>query len=199
MHRRTFLPSLSPSRPALGGLVLLTALVAGCSTPQHRAPVEERRGAPPRPAATVPPASGVSTAPAAQAEPVRPPLPGAENAGKPGYYSVRPGDTLIRIALDHGQPWRELVRWNALENPNQIEVGQVLRVVPPGADPNTAASRPVVSARVESRPLDAKPAVPAAGGAAAPAGAVAGPSSAPAVAGATAPSAAPSPAPKTTM
>lgn len=58
-------------------------------------------------------------------------LPGAENAGKPGYYSVRPGDTLIRIALDTGHTWKDLARWNALDNPNLIEVGQVLRIIPP--------------------------------------------------------------------
>jgi lipoprotein NlpD len=66
----------------------------------------------------------------AVAEPARP-LPGAENAGKPGYYTVRQGDTLIRIALEHGQNWRDIVRWNAIDNPNVIEVGQVLRVAPP--------------------------------------------------------------------
>lgn len=60
-------------------------------------------------------------------------LPGAENAGKPGYYSVRPGDTLIRIALDTGHTWKDLARWNGLDNPNLIEVGQVLRIIPPVA------------------------------------------------------------------
>jgi lipoprotein NlpD len=57
-------------------------------------------------------------------------LPGSENAGKPGYYSVRPGDTLTKIALDHGQAWRDIAKWNGLDNPNVIEVDQVLRVVP---------------------------------------------------------------------
>ena len=60
-------------------------------------------------------------------------LPGAENAGKPGYYTVQRGDTLMRIGLDNGQAWRDLVRWNNLSNPDVIEVGQVLRVAPPGA------------------------------------------------------------------
>lgn len=69
---------------------------------------------------------------AAAAAPVPLP-PGAENAGKPGYYTVKQGDTLIRIALENGQSWRDLVRWNSLDNPNRIEIGQVLRVVPPGA------------------------------------------------------------------
>lgn len=60
-------------------------------------------------------------------------LPGSENAGKPGYYTVQRGDTLTRIGLDNGQGWRDLARWNNLTNPDLIEVGQVLRVAPPGA------------------------------------------------------------------
>jgi LysM repeat protein len=58
----------------------------------------------------------------------------ADAAVKPGYYTVKPGDTLIRIGLDHGQNWRDIIRWNAIENPNLIEVGQVLRVLPPSAE-----------------------------------------------------------------
>jgi lipoprotein NlpD len=65
-------------------------------------------------------------------------LPGAENAGKPGYYTVRQGDTLTRIGLDNGQAWRDLAKWNNLDNPNLIETGQVIRVVPPNAAVETA-------------------------------------------------------------
>ena len=71
---------------------------------------------------------------------------------------VKPGDTLIRIALENGQNWKDLVKWNGLDNPNVIEVGQVLRVVPPGTDPALAQTRPVAAARVETRPLTATPA-----------------------------------------
>lgn len=87
-------------------------------------------------------------------------LAGAENAGKPGYYTVRPGDTLFRIALDSGQPWRDIQAWNGLANPNLLEVGQVLRVVPPPsapvaavAAPATASASPVTSTGVVARPL----------------------------------------------
>ena len=59
-------------------------------------------------------------------------MPGSDNAGKPGFYTVQRGDTLTRIALDNGQAWRDLARWNQLSNPDVIEVGQVLRVSPPG-------------------------------------------------------------------
>jgi lipoprotein NlpD len=68
------------------------------------------------------------------------PLPGAENAGKPGYYTIKPGDTLIKIGLEHGQSWKDIARWNNLDNPNVIEVGQVVRVVPPGSTGSAAAS-----------------------------------------------------------
>lgn len=56
---------------------------------------------------------------------------GFEHAGKPGYYTVKPGDTLMRIALENGQSPRDIAAWSQVENPNRIEVGQVLRVAPP--------------------------------------------------------------------
>lgn len=49
----------------------------------------------------------------------------------PGYYTVKKGDTLTRIALDNGQNYRDLVTWNNLANPNDIKIDQVLRVLPP--------------------------------------------------------------------
>ena len=136
------------------------ALVAGCASSSHRAPVEDRQPAAARPVDTSPPPTPVVVVPPpALAEPAKPPLPGAENAGKPGYYSVKPGDTLIRIATDSGQTWRDVARWNNIENPNLIEVGQVLRVVPPGVvvDANGVVTRPVApQGRVDGRPLDGK-------------------------------------------
>jgi lipoprotein NlpD len=96
-------------------------------------------------------------------------LPGAENAGKPGYYTVKQGDTLFRIALDNGQNWRDVQAWNNLANANAIEVGQVLRVQPPApmvapSAPTTGvASTPVNPAGVVARPLtDTSPAAPVA-------------------------------------
>jgi len=105
------------------GVSLLVAVVlglAGCgSTNLNRAPVEERPGR------TMP-------APVASTEvPGVKQAPGFENAGKIGYYTVKPGDTLLKIALEHGQSFRDLANWNQLDNPNRIEVGQVLRVIAP--------------------------------------------------------------------
>ena len=49
----------------------------------------------------------------------------------PGYYRVKRGDTVLRIALDQGQSYRDIVRWNNLTDPNLIEVDQLLLVRPP--------------------------------------------------------------------
>ncbi len=146
------------------------ALMAGCSNTPNRAPVEDRMAI--RSVAVSAPASGPGTA-----DPTKT-LPGAENAGKPGYYAVKPGDTLIRVGLDNGQNWKDLVKWNNLDNPNIIEVGQVIRVLPPGVDPNAATVKPVTTAKIESKPLDGKAAAPAAGASAAAPSAPAAPISA---------------------
>lgn len=143
-------------------LLLAAALLAGCASPRRSpAPVEDRGGVPR--SVTVAPASG---------EPARV-LPGAENAGKPGYFTVRPGDTLLRIALESGQNWRDIARWNNLDNPNVIEVGQVLRVTPP-----TAAPAAAVAVAPAAPPASA--AMPAASAASAPASAARAPAPAPA-------------------
>ncbi len=191
--------SLSVTRVAEVCCVLLVAALAGCASADHRAPVEDRRPAASRPAVSPPsgtPAPAAPAAPgtAATADPAKPPLPGWENAGKPGYYTVKPGDTLIRLGLENGQNWRDIARWSGLENPNVIEVGQVLRVVPPAPDPNAVTVRPVAPAgRVESRPLDAKPPV-AGASASAPAGSASAPTVV--VPAATPPAAAAAPAPR---
>ena len=144
-------------------LTLVTAglLLVGCARSLNNAPVEDRGTGLNRPNASASNGDSVKS------------LYGAENAGKPGYYTVKPGDTVIRIGLETGQNFRDIVRWNMLENPNIIEVGQVLRVMPPVVEGVT--TRPVTagtaSAAGSSRPA-----------ANAPLGAVAGvPAAAPAV------------------
>ncbi|MBX9792858.1 MAG: LysM peptidoglycan-binding domain-containing protein, partial [Burkholderiaceae bacterium] len=101
-------------------------LLTACASTSNRAPVEVRH-APAKPTPTAPASTDVP------AEPSTVP-PVADNSGKPGYYTVKPQDTLLKIALDNGQNWKDLARWNGIENPNIIEIGQVLRVIPPGAD-----------------------------------------------------------------
>jgi lipoprotein NlpD len=67
----------------------------------------------------------------------------------PGYYRVKRGDTLIRIALDQGQSYRDIVRWNNLTDPNLIEVDQLLLVRPPA---NAMTVKPLTSAAATPAP-----------------------------------------------
>jgi len=149
---------------------VVLALLGGCASPQYRAPVEDR-------GTRAPSAAAAASAPAA--EPAKP-LPGAENAGKPGYYTVKPGDTMIRVGLESGQNWRDIARWNNIDNPNLLEVGQVLRVVAPGADTAATTARAVPPTKIEARPLDGSASAPAAAAASAPVPAVPAPAAAPA-------------------
>jgi lipoprotein NlpD len=138
---------------------LVTLALVGCGSKPTKAPVEDRKPAKPLSSAPVT-GNTAPSAPAVVGDALKP-LPGAENAGRAGYYTVKPGDTMIRIGLENGQNWRDVVRWNGIENPNQIEVGQVLRVVPPGVDAAAVAARGVAMPQVDARPLDGK-ALPAA-------------------------------------
>ena len=125
--------------------VLLTLVACGTRT-VNRAPVEERM-----PTSSTPVGSEAIVV-----------LPqGFENAGKPGYYTVKPGDTLTRIALEHGQSPGDIALWSQLQDPNRIEVDQVLRVVPPVNHEVVVqpVTKPTVSAGSLTKPAAAASAV----------------------------------------
>ncbi|HET7773233.1 MAG TPA: peptidoglycan DD-metalloendopeptidase family protein [Burkholderiaceae bacterium] len=81
---------------------------------------------------------------------------------------VQRGDTLFKIALEMGQAWRDIAAWNSLDDPNRIEVGQTLRVLPPEGGA-VAQAAPVRMGTVEPRTA-AAPAPAGAAAAPAPAG-----------------------------
>lgn len=122
-------------------VAIALAGLAACTT-RHPAPVVDR----------VPiGAENTGPRPAAKSAPAKPSSSAALHDGT--FYTVKRGDTLFGIALDHGADYRELAQWNRLENPSKIQVGQVLRVKPPD-EPAVQVGRTRVIARVESRPLD---------------------------------------------
>ena len=128
--------------------------LSGCSTPMSRAPVEDRSTV--TQGATLA-ASKPSTETPVSAPIDSKPLPNLTNsqfAGKPGYYTVKPGDTVMQISRNINQNWRDIVKWNNLDNPNQVETGQVLRVVPPEGS--------VVKPPVVATPVTPTPPVPSA-------------------------------------
>lgn len=112
-------------------LAALAAILLGACASRTPAPVVERGGGAP--------AKG-SAAVAAPARPVE-------------FHTVKKGDTLYSIALEHGQAYRDVAAWNNIDNPNVIRVGQQLRVAPPEG---VAVAKPVAApAAVEARPLAA--------------------------------------------
>jgi len=120
----------------------LVASVAGCSV-RTGAPVVDR--AQERTAAAAKPAVAAKPAP----------RPGD---ARPEFHTVRKGDTLYSIALDHGLDYRELAQWNGVTETSVIGIGQQLRLSPPAAAPSAAA--PLKSAPVvQARPLDGTPVI----------------------------------------
>jgi lipoprotein NlpD len=109
-------------------------LIAGCSTPRTKpASVTDRSGG------------------SASYEPA-----------PPGYYRVKKGDTLARIALDHGQAPRDVAQWNKAENPNfnpnVIEVGDLILVKAPAS---AKVAKPVEKKSIATDKADAPAPAPA--------------------------------------
>ncbi|MBN8474396.1 peptidoglycan DD-metalloendopeptidase family protein [Sulfuritalea sp.] len=121
-------------------LLVLLPVLGGCASTVP-APVEDRA--------------------AAQASMPTTPVATGTAAESRGMYTVKKGDTLYSIALDHGQDYKDIAAWNNLENPNLIKVGQQLRVAPEEGSP-VAVAKPVTS----SAPVEVKPVAAQSGGAA---------------------------------
>ncbi|MFN7086979.1 MAG: LysM peptidoglycan-binding domain-containing protein, partial [Burkholderiales bacterium] len=104
-----------PRLGVLAGVVCL--LVAGCVA-KRPAPVIER---------------APQAKPAVPAQPPAAVKPAPRQAETPAeFYTVRAGDTLYNIALDHGLDYRELAAWNNIDAA-KIRIGQRLRLTPPPA------------------------------------------------------------------
>jgi lipoprotein NlpD len=126
--------------PAFLIVIGLAVLVAGCMT-RAPAPVVDRA---PFPSTRPVPAPTLEAAPARAPE-------------APPTYTVKRGDTLYQIALDHGLDYRELAAWNNIENVNVIRVGQLLALGPPGGIEGGVVTAPLVTTApvtpsVETRP-----------------------------------------------
>ncbi|MBB1594061.1 peptidoglycan DD-metalloendopeptidase family protein [Achromobacter sp. UMC46] len=110
-------------RPLFIAGALSLAILAGCASKGTRAPVVDMTGGQPSPSAQ----------------------PG-------GSYVVKPGDTLYKIARSNNVDIESVKRWNNLSDPNQISVGQVLKMS--GGSGGGAQTAPVASAKPQPRPLD---------------------------------------------
>ncbi|CAJ0798273.1 hypothetical protein LMG7141_03505 [Ralstonia condita] len=136
---RSFMNRPSPARAGrLAVAMVSTALLAACASSGNQAPVLDRTSR-----------AGSTTTVSQEPPP-------------PGYYRVKRGDTLYSIALRNGQAPRDLVAWNNIANPNQIEVDQLIRVVPPNADVSSSGAvvTPVRPANTTAQPVDSAPVTP---------------------------------------
>jgi lipoprotein NlpD len=140
--------SVNPAKLVV--LVSMVVLAAGCATRRTPAPVLDARA---------PKAPAVKTF-----------TPAASARAPAEFHTVRRGETLYSIALEHGVDHRELAQWNGLDDPTRLRVGQQLRVMAPAEAPIArieGSERPAVQVgsvgivgRVESRPLEALPPLP---------------------------------------
>ena len=129
---------------------IVAALLGACMT-RAPAPVVERTHVP----------SGRPASPQAE------PAPARAAPESPPTYTVKRGDTLYQIALDHGLDYRELAAWNNIDNVNVIRVGQTLVLAAPGGMGAVAAPEGgVTTAPLATAPpvtpsaSDARPAAP---------------------------------------
>lgn len=145
--------------------LLCVLILTACQSGPGNAPVSDRkitaseRSDPSR--ASLPPKSSESTRVGAvaakssgEASRKRP-----EADWRPGEYTVKRGDTLYAIALDHGLDYRELAAWNGLADPNRILAGQNLRLRAPVSavvpvQPAPVATPDPAPIAVESKPLE---------------------------------------------
>lgn len=130
----------------LAGAAFALALASGCA--QRAAPVVERSPAPIKSARPQP--APVARSPVAQS----PAVPQPSEAPS-GFYMVKRGDTLYSIALQHGADYRDVARWNGLDDPTKIRETQLLRVRPPEGESTVEVGAARGAGRVEARPLDA--------------------------------------------
>ncbi len=120
------------------GLAALAAalLAAGCASNQASAPVVDR-------------------APSAKKAVPRADKPVAkEGDWRPQAYTVKKGDTLYGIALEHGYDYKDIAEWNDLGAPYTIRVGQELKLAPVG---QVVATPLKVAPAVEVRPVGEDP------------------------------------------
>jgi lipoprotein NlpD len=114
-------------------LLLISAVLAGCSSSGKRAPVFERAEADKK---------------AAQAKSQK------EKDWRPKVYIVQKGDTLYGIAFNYGLDYHELAELNGIKDPKVISIGQEIRLFPgkPAAAAPTAPAASVAELQIKEQP-----------------------------------------------
>ncbi|MDR2209158.1 MAG: peptidoglycan DD-metalloendopeptidase family protein, partial [Azoarcus sp.] len=119
--------------------VLVGMFVAGCTHTKSNAPVRDSR--PTSPSRTTSKTPSVETSAVA----------------RPGEHIVRRGETLFAVSRLYGVPVQDLIDWNNLSRPEQLEVGQILRVAAPGSIVGEAHTQaPLIQPEIKNEPRGGK-------------------------------------------
>jgi len=117
-------------------LLAVAAILQGCASSGHRAPVSERGE------------TGKKTADATQTKAPREKV-AHEKDWRPRVHVVQKGDTLYSIAFNYGFDYHELADLNGIQNPSMISIGQQIRLFPgssaPIAPPGAVEIKPIDS------------------------------------------------------
>ncbi len=144
MNIKTYYPGtgMKPIYPGTGmnrifTLLLITTVLAGCSSSGHRAPVIERGEAAKKNA--VPEAASNKSS--------------REKDWRPEMHVVQKGDTLYSIAFNYGFDYHELAELNAIKDPGVISIGQEIHLFPGRAKTATTAA-PVIAKPIEAKSVE---------------------------------------------
>ncbi len=111
-------------------LLAIAMLLAGCASKGQHAPVIER-------GTTTSAGKNTSTV---KKRPV-------EKDWRPEVYVVQKGDTLYSIAFNYGFDYHELAEMNGIQDPNFIQIGQKINLLPGRDSKREIASAPVAQVR----------------------------------------------------
>ncbi|HEX5365006.1 MAG TPA: peptidoglycan DD-metalloendopeptidase family protein [Gallionella sp.] len=110
----------------LSGLVM-AAILSGCASSGHRAPVTER---------------GASASKSASAAESARNKAAREKDWRPRVHVVQKGDTLYSIAFNYGFDYHELAELNGINDPSRIQLGQEIRLFPGARSDAATATKP---------------------------------------------------------
>ncbi len=115
----------------VGSICLLTLVLAACST--NPAPVIDRL-----------PSSKSTTAnkPLIVSKPSAKPSSKINGDWRPDTYTVKKGDTLFSIGLEHGYDYKDIAQANEIKAPYTIKIGQVLKFSALKDKPAVAENKP---------------------------------------------------------
>jgi lipoprotein NlpD len=144
--------------------LLLTAVsLSACSSPVRQAPIEDRAVIGRVTTTNVLMNTGATGAPVLSSGPT---MGGTvvPQTDRPGFHTVKAGETLYSIALAYGQDFRQVAAWNQLADAGVIKVGQVLRVkaadetvLMPQVAPTVQTAPVKAPENIDSRPLASSP------------------------------------------